>query len=196
MGEALNAGGESVEPRLCHSSYGRSVRRVTERNEARRIAANAARRRSCSPATRLRIAANIAKLPELLRPKDDAPQTGPRRRRRARWCVCAERQVGPHPPLLNSTFRPLYRPACELPVNTGCIEVSVPCAGYFAALCRRQAPALINPRSEMNNARHDQCRAVGRFGPRSTACGSCSAAGSSMDREPPSLSWSRIAPIS
>ena len=31
-----------------------------------------------------RIAANIAKLPELLRPKDDAPQTGPRRPSRTR----------------------------------------------------------------------------------------------------------------
>ena len=36
--------------------------------------------------TFLRIAVNVAKLPELLRPKDDAPQTGPR------WCVCAERR--------------------------------------------------------------------------------------------------------
>jgi hypothetical protein len=40
-----------------------------------------------------RIAANIAKLPELIRPKYDAPQTGPRRPSRTRWCVCAERQA-------------------------------------------------------------------------------------------------------
>jgi hypothetical protein len=28
-------------------------------------------------------------------------------------------------------------------INTGRIEVAVPCAGYFAALCRRQAPRRI-----------------------------------------------------
>ena len=40
--------------------------------------------------------------------------------------------------LLTQTFEPLKASDRELLINTGRIEVSVPCAGYFAALCRRQ----------------------------------------------------------
>jgi hypothetical protein len=63
-----------------------------------------------------RIAANVAKLPELLRPEDDAPQTGPRRPSRARWCVCAERQTEREsPPLLTRPFAPYTGPPASCP---------------------------------------------------------------------------------
>jgi hypothetical protein len=90
-----------------------------------------------------RIAANIAKLPELL-----SEGRTPRRPPRAALAEPAgafARSAPPGSTAVDSTFRPLYRPACELPVNTGCFEVTVPGAGHFAALCRRQAPEANQP---------------------------------------------------